>query len=161
MRKVFLFIVLTIGLLATTSCGDANDTSLMYNWKNVWYAFELVEEPTSLKGLEVEINYVDPSAIERGYTYSGFEQWNKVYEHLPWGFIPRMKATIVQPEGVEYSESDFPAVIHIRMGITDGDNLPLVLDKKEEFATYDKFNDYIGDKEKKTYIVYPTTTGVE
>ena len=72
-----------------------------------------------------------------------------------------MKATIIQPEGVEYSEEDFPAVIHIRMGITDGDNRPLVLDKKEEFETYDKFKDYIGDKDKKTYIVYPTTTGVE
>ena len=68
MRKVFLFIALTIGLLVTTSCGDADDSSIMYNWKNVWYAFELVEEPTSLKDLKVEINYVDPSAIERLYT---------------------------------------------------------------------------------------------
>ena len=161
MRKVFLFIALTIGLLVTTSCGDADDSSIMYNWKNVWYAFELVEEPTSLKDLKVEINYVDPSAIERLYAYSGFEPWNMVYSHLPWSFIPRMKATIVQPEGVEYSERDFPAVIHIRMGITDGENSPLVLDKKEEFETYDKFKDYIGSKEKKTYIVYPTTKGVE
>ena len=158
MKKIFLFISLAVVLCVTSSCGDPGDSTFMYNWKDVCYAFDMVKEDNSLEGLQVEITYVDAAAIERYYNYSKFGEWDTVFTHLPWGFIPRMKATIVKPENVEYTASDFPAVIHIRMGISDGDNYPRRLDETEEFESLEKFNDYIKDNERKTYKVYPTST---
>ncbi|MBR5240418.1 MAG: hypothetical protein IKW05_00625 [Muribaculaceae bacterium] len=160
MKKILILITLVVGLSVVTSCGDPNDSSSMYKWKDIWYAFDMVEEPTSLKGLHVEITYLDPLTIERRYDYSKFGQWDTIFNHLPWGFIPRMKATVMQPEDVVYTESDFPATIHIKMGISDGDNYPQRLDKVEEFETLSEFNKYINSMEDKTYKVYPTSTEV-
>ena len=161
MRKIFLAINFAIGLFLTTSCGDPGDSSSQYNWKDVWYAVDVVEEPTSLKGLKVEITYLDQSSIERRYEYSGFGQWDKIFNKLPWSFIPRMKATVYQPEDVVFTESDFPAVFHIKMGISDGDNLPQSLDKVEKFENISEFKKYINSMEDKTYKVYPTSTDIE
>ena len=72
-----------------------------------------------------------------------------------------MKATIIQPEDVVFTESDFPAVIHLKMGISDGDKLPSRLEVTEEFATLSEFTKYINDMEEKTYKVYPTSTEIE
>ncbi|MBP3353659.1 MAG: hypothetical protein J6L02_03285 [Bacteroidales bacterium] len=160
MKKIILFISFIVVILATPSCGDPEDTSAMYNWKDVAYAFNMVEEENSLKGLHVDITYVDQMAIERIYDYSGFERWDMIFSHLPWGFIPRMKATVIQPEDVVFEETDFPAVIHIVMGISDGDNLPHRLDKTETFETLSEFNKYIKSLEDKTYKVYPTSTEI-
>lgn len=161
MRKIFLLASIVVGLCLTTSCGDPEDTSNMYNWKDVWYAFDMVEETNSLKGLHVEITYVDQSAIERRHEYTGFGQWNKILNRVPWGFIPRMKATVMQPKDVEFTETDFPAVIHIKMGIAEGENLPHRLDITEKFETLSQFNKYINDMEEKTYKVYPTSTDID
>ena len=90
-------------MCVATSCGDPGDNGSMYNWKDVWYAFDMVEEETSLKGLQVEITYLDPLSIERRYNYSKFGQWDTIFHHLPWEFIPRMKATVIQPEDVEFT----------------------------------------------------------
>lgn len=160
MKKLILAISLVVGLCVATSCGDPGDNGSMYNWKDVWYAFDMVEEETSLKGLQVEITYLDPLSIERRYNYSKFGQWDTIFHHLPWEFIPRMKATVIQPEDVEFTESDFPAVIHIRMGISDGYNIPQRLDKTETFETLSEFNKYITNMEYKTYKVYPSTTEI-
>lgn len=158
MKKLLLAIGLMLGLCVATSCGDPEDTGFMYNTKDVCYAFEIKEEVTSLKGLNVEITYLDPLTIERRYDYSGFGMWDTIFEQLPWGFIPRMKATVIQPENVEFTDSDFPAVISLRMGISEGYETPLILEKVESFETLSEFNKYIGSMEDKTYIVYPTTT---
>ncbi|MBR4119937.1 MAG: hypothetical protein IKK64_07670 [Bacteroidales bacterium] len=162
MKKLLLAIIVTVvGVSTFTSCGDPDDESNMYNWKDVWYAFDMVEDATSLKGLHVDITYVDRVALERKYDYKGFGQWDTIFTRLPWGFIPRMKATIIQPEDLVFTESDFPAVIHLRMGISDGDQLPARLEVKEEFATLSEFTKYINDMAEKTYKVYPASTEIE
>ena len=160
MKKIFLFLSMAVALCVTTSCGDSGEDDPMYNWKDVWYAFDMVEEPTSLKGLHVEITYLDPLTIERRYDYSKFGQWDTIFHRLPWAFIPRMKATVIQPEDVVFTEADFPAVIHIRMGISDGYNIPQRLDKTETFESLSEFNKYISNMEYKTYKVYPSSTEI-
>lgn len=168
MRKILAVVSLAVLVLAGVSCGDAGDNSITYKWKDVHYAFDMEEKPIKLeeqlnvlRGLHAEITYLDPLTIERRYDYSGFEQWDTVFTHLPWGFIPRMKATLYKPDDVVYTESDFPAVVSIKIGVSNGDNTPQRLEKDEKFETLSQFNKYITDKEKCTYAVFPSSTDVD